>query len=277
MTIWYTEKHTPHSGITMEVKKSIYHGESKFQTLDILDTFEFGRMLLLDGVVMLTERDEFVYHEMLAHVPLNTHPSPKKVLVIGGGDGGTVREVLKHPQVKEITLVEIDRMVVEAALEHLPGISEGLRDPRTKVVYGDGVRFVADTQPGSYDVILVDSTDPVGPAEALFTEGFFQNCAKAMGPDGVFVSQSESPFYHLPFMVDIYRRMDGIYPTVGFYLAAVPTYPSGNWSFLMGSKAGDVSLPECRDHVELPTKYYDRQIHLASFAVPRFLAEALSK
>ena len=276
MSIWYTEKHTPHSGITMEVMKSIYHGESEYQTLDILDTFEFGRMLLLDGVVMLTERDEFVYHEMLAHVPLNTHPSPEKVLVVGGGDGGTVREALKHPQVREVTLVEIDRMVVEAALEHLPFISKGLRDPRTKIVYGDGVRFIADTPPGSYDVILVDSTDPVGPAEALFTEDFFRNCATALGPDGVFVTQSESPFYHMPFMVDIYRKMSGIYPQVGFYFAAVPTYPSGNWSFLMGSRAGNTSLPECRDHVDLPTKYYDRQIHLASFAVPRFLAEALA-
>jgi spermidine synthase len=277
MTIWYTEKHTPHSGITIEVRKSIYHGESEFQTLDILDTFEFGRMLLLDGVVMLTERDEFVYHEMLAHVPLNTHPSPEKVLVVGGGDGGTVREVLKHPEVKEVTLVEIDQMVVQASLEHLPGLSEGLKDPRTNIVYGDGVRFVADAAPESYDVILVDSTDPVGPAEALFAEDFFRNCAKALGSEGVFVSQSESPFYHLPFMVDIYRRIDGIYPNAGFYLAAVPTYPSGNWSFLMGSKAGDKPLPQCRDHIELPTKYYDRQVHLASFSVPRFLAEALNR
>ena len=121
MSIWYTEKHTPHSGITMEVKNSLYHGESKFQTLEILDTWEYGRMMLLDGVVMLTERDEFVYHEMLAHVPLNTHPAPERVLIIGGGDGGTVREVLKHSRIREITLVEIDSMVVEAALEYLPG------------------------------------------------------------------------------------------------------------------------------------------------------------
>ena len=277
MANWYTEKHTPHAGITMEVKENIYHGESEFQTLDILDTFEFGRMFLLDGVVMLTERDEFVYHEMLAHVPLNTHPSPEKVLVIGGGDGGTVREVLKHPQVKEITLVEIDRMVVEAALEHLPGISEGLRDRRTRVVYDDGVRFVADAEPESYDVILVDSTDPVGPAEALFAADFFRNCARALGSEGIFVTQSESPFYHLSFMVDIYRRMVGIYPEAGFYLAPVPTYPGGTWSFLMGSKAEGTSLPECRNHIELSAKYYDRRIHLASFAIPRFLAEAIEK
>lgn len=275
MTSWFTEKHTPHAGITIEVKRNIYHGKSEFQTLDIVDTFEFGRMFLLDGVVMLTERDEFVYHEMLAHVPLNTHPKPERVLVIGGGDGGTVREVLKHPQVKEVTLVEIDPMVMEAALEHLPGISDGLKDSRTTVVYEDGVQFAADSPPESYDVILIDSTDPVGPAEALFREGFFQDCANALAPDGVFVSQSESPFYHLPFMVDIHRVMSRIYPGVGFYLAAVPTYPSGNWSFLMGVKAEGVSLPVCRDHVNLSTRYYDRRIHLGSFAIPRFLSEAL--
>jgi len=277
MSVWYTEKHTPHAGITIQVKESIYRGESQFQTLEILDTYEFGRMFLLDGVVMLTERDEFVYHEMLAHVPLNTHPAPERVLVVGGGDGGTVREVLKHPQVTEVTLVEIDRLVVEAALEHLPGISKGLRDPRTKVIYGDGVRFVADARPGSYDVILIDSTDPVGPAEALFTREFFRNCARALGPEGVFVSQSESPFYHLPFMVDIFSRIDGLYPKVGFYLAAIPTYPSGNWSFLMGSATEGSSLAQCRDYFELPTRYYDHNIHLASFAVPRFLSEALEK
>ena len=277
MTIWYTEKHTPHSGITMEVKSTIYHGESDFQTLDILDTFEFGRVLLLDGVVMLTERDEFVYHEMLAHVPLNMHPSPEKVLIIGGGDGGTVREVLKHSQVREVTLVEIDQLVVKTALEYLPGISEGLKDPRTKVVYADGVRFVAEALPGAYDVILVDSTDPVGPAEALFAKDFFQNCAHALSPDGVFVSQSESPFYHMPFMVKMHELMERIYPMVGFYLAAVPTYPSGNWSFLMGSKAEGISLSQFRDNDELSTKYYDSKIHTACFALPRYLTKALGR
>jgi len=277
MSIWYTEKHTPHSGITMEVKRTLFHGESPYQTLDILDTMEFGRMLLLDGVVMLTERDEFVYHEMLAHVPLNTHPRPERVLVIGGGDGGTVREVLKHPQVREVTLVEIDQLVVEASLEHLPGISEGLRDSRTRIVYADGIRFVAEARAGAYDVILVDSTDPVGPAEALFGEDFFRNCAAALTPDGVFVTQSESPFYHLPFMVKMHGLMEGVYPRVGFYLAAVPTYPSGTWSFLMGCKADGKPLPQWRENPEVDTRYYAGRVHAASFALPRYLAEAIGR
>jgi spermidine synthase len=275
MTTWYTEKHTPHSGITLEIKKNIYQGKSEYQTLQIVETFDFGRMLLLDGLVMLTERDEFVYHEMIAHVPLNTHPFPEKVLVIGGGDGGTVREVLKHSEVREVTLVEIDPMVVDASLEYLPTLSEGLRDPRTEIIYGDGVQFVADSLPETYDIILVDSTDPIGPAKALFTEDFFLNCEEALNPDGLFVSQSESPFHHLPFMVEIHRRIQGVYPAAAFYLAPVPTYPSGSWSFLMGSKAEQPPLPYCRDHVELLTKYYDRHVHLASFTLPRFLAEAL--
>ncbi|MGD8353412.1 MAG: polyamine aminopropyltransferase [Pseudomonadota bacterium] len=276
MSDWYTEKHTPRSGITIEVKERIYHARSEFQTVEIVDTFEFGRMLLLDGLVMLTERDEFVYHEMLAHVPLNSHPDPRRVLVIGGGDGGTVREVLKHPEVREVTLVEIDQVVVEAALTYLPGISGGLRDERTRVIYGDGVRFVSESPVDSYDVVLVDSTDPVGPAEALFTEDFFRACTAAMTAGGVIATQSESPFYHLPFMTQLYRRMKGVIPKAAFYLAPVPTYPSGYWSFLMGSGDPDMNFPQCREHVELTTGFYSREIHLASFAVPKFLAEALS-
>ena len=277
MTTWFTEKHTPHCGITLEVKESIYRSRSEYQLLEIADTYEFGRIFLLDGKVMLTEHDEFIYHEMLAHVPLNTHPDPKKVLVIGGGDGGTVREVLKHPGVEEITLVEIDREVVQAALLHLPGISEGLKDPRTEVVYDDGVRYVAGSGPGSFDVILIDSTDPVGPAEALYSEDFFRNCEAALGADGVMVCQSESPFHHLPFMVGIHRLMGRVFPRTGFYLAPVPTYPSGTWSFLMGSKASDTDLPVCREHGEIPSKYYSPHIHRASFTLPRFLNEALSR
>ena len=276
MSIWYTEKHTPHSGITMEVKETLYHGESEYQTLDILDTHEFGKVMLLDGLIMLTERDEFVYHEMLTHVPLNTHPDPRRILVIGGGDGGTVREVLKHPQVNEVTLVEIDRMVVEASLEYLPEISSGLDDPRTKIVYADGVRFVVESPPERYDVILVDSTDPVGSAEALFAPDFFQCCEKVLAPGGVFVSQSESPFYHLPFMVKVHGRIREIYPACAFYLAPVATYPGGNWSFLMGTKNED-ALPLYLGRGDVGTRYYNENIHLASFALPRFVMEALEK
>jgi len=233
LSIWYTEKHTPHCGITMAVKKSLYHGESDYQTLDILDTHEFGKVLLLDNTVMLTERDEFVYHEMLAHVPLFTHPDPRRILVVGGGDGGTIREVLKHNSVEEVVLVEIDRMVVEASTEHLPEISLGLKDSRVDIRYEDGVRFVERSAESSFDVVLIDSTDPVGPAEALFSRNFFQSCHRALRKEGVFASQSESPFFHLPFMMDVRGRIDGIFQQAEFYLASVTTYPGGTWSFLI--------------------------------------------
>lgn len=274
MSIWYTEKHTPHSGITMEVRKSLYHGKSEYQTLDILDTYDFGKVFLLDNLVMLTEKDEFVYHEMLTHVPILTHPDPRRVLIIGGGDGGTVREVLKHVEIEEVILVEIDRMVVEASLEYLPEISAGLKDPRVHIHYEDGVRFVDCAAEGSFDVILVDSTDPVGPAEALFTREFFYACRRILGDRGIFVSQSESPFFHLPFMVQVRKRIDGIFSQTGFYLASVTTYPGGNWSFLIGTQ-GTESLPACRLNPDISTRYYTPELHQACFALPRFLSEAL--
>jgi len=258
------------------VKESLFQGQSEYQTLQVLETYDFGRILLLDGLVMLTERDEFVYHEMITHVPLNSHPGPKRVLVIGGGDGGTVREVLKHPQVREVTLVEIDRMVVEVSRQYLPGVSAGLDDPRTRIFYQDGVEFVAGEPPGSYDAILVDSTDPVGPAQALFSEDFFRDCFKALSPEGVFVTQSESPFQHLSFMVDTHRCMGKVFPGPSFYLAPVPTYPGGTWSFLLASKADSGSFPRRRDGANLPTRYYNRGIHMACFEIPRFLEEAMA-
>jgi spermidine synthase len=276
MSIWYTEKHTPHAGITMEVRKSLYHGESDYQTLDILDTYDFGKVLLLDNVVMLTERDEFIYHEMLTHVPLFTHPDPRRVLVIGGGDGGTVREVLKHSGVREVVLVEIDPMVVEASLEHLPEISSGLTDSRVEICYEDGVQFIDRAGKNSFDVVLVDSTDPVGPAEALFSRDFFKACHRILDDKGIFASQSESPFFHLPFMIDVRRRIDGIFNQTGFYLASVTTYPSGNWSFLIGTR-DTVSLPACGRKAEISTRYYTHELHLASFALPRFLKEAIEE
>ena len=274
MSLWYTEKHTPHAGLTMEVRKTLYHGESDFQTLDILDTFEFGKVFLLDDVVMLTERDEFVYHEMLAHVPLFTHPNPRRVLIIGGGDGGTVREALKHKGVEEVILVEIDPKVVEVSREHLPEVSCGLTDSRVTILFEDGVRYVDRALGGRFDVILVDSTDPVGPAEALFSREFFTACSCALGENGVFACQSESPFYHLPFIKDVHLRAHGVFAQARFYLAPVTTYPGGNWSFLMGSR-GAAPLPLCRPDPDIPTRYYTSQVHLASFALPRFLEEAL--
>ncbi len=276
MSIWYTEKHTPHSGITIEVKKALYQAESPYQAIDVLDTFEFGKVLLLDGLVMLTERDEFVYHEMLAHIPLLTHPCPRNVLVVGGGDGGTVREVLKHPAVEAVTLVEIDRMVVETALEYLPEISSGLQDPRVSIVYEDGVKYLQQAADGTFHAILVDSTDPVGAAEALFSAEFFASCRSALAEQGVFASQTESPFYHMAFMKEVSGRLRGVFERSRFYFAPVTTYPSGNWSFVLGQMDPGAE-PRLGDGASLASRYYSPEIHTACFARPRFLAEALAE
>ena len=274
MSIWYTEKHTPHAGITMEVSRTIFSARSEFQQVDVLETPGFGKVLLLDGLVMLTERDEFIYHEMLAHVPLVTSPSPRRVLVIGGGDGGTVREVLKHPDVESVTLVEIDRLVVETSREHFPSVSGDLSDPRVRILYQDGVRYVKDSAPRSFDVILVDSTDPVGPAEALFSPEFFHACRRALDEDGVFASQTESPFYHLPFMAQVKKRIHGLFSQTRFYLAPVMTYPGGYWSFILGT-VGDREPPRTRAASGLNTRYYNSDVHHACFALPAFVVEGL--
>jgi spermidine synthase len=275
LTVWFTEKHTSHSGITMEVREGLFHAQSPYQTIDILDTFEFGKVLLLDGLVMLTERDEFVYHEMLAHVPIMTHPHPKKVLIIGGGDGGTVREVLKHKSVESITLVEIDRMVVKTALDYLPQISSGLNDPKTEIVFDDGARYLKKVPSGSFDIILVDSTDPIGPARSLFSKGFFKECSRILTNEGIFASQTESPFYHLEFMKDVFKKVEKTFRCARFFFAPVITYPSGTWSFILGFKGPEHS-PRLEELDSLDTKYYSRDIHSACFAMPRFLAEELT-
>jgi len=274
MDLWFTEKYADHSGLTMQVRDVLYQGESEYQKLAILDTFTFGKVFLLDGAVMLTERDEFLYHEMLSHAPLFTHPDPKRVLVIGGGDGGTVREILKHEGVEEIVLVEIDAKVLEVCRKYLPSISSGLSEPRVTVLCEDGVRYVSKAPAGRFDVILVDSTDPVGPALALFSREFLADCCRVLGDRGVFACQSGSPFFNLSLMTQIHAHAREIFPQAGFYLAPVMAYPGGTWSFLMGSK-GSAPLPHCRQDVSFPTSYYTRQVHLASFALPRFLEEAI--
>lgn len=272
MELWYTERQTPHVGITCRVKETLYTQKTAFQELAILDTFQFGKMLVLDGMVQTTEADEFIYHEMIAHVPLATHPDPQKVLVIGGGDGGTIREALKHREVSGAVLVEIDKEVVAACREHLPRLSCGLEDSRAKVIFSDGISYVKE-QEKAFDIILVDSTEPVGAAAGLFTEDFYRDIFKALKPEGILVAQTESPFYNRDLMGPVYRKINKIFPITRLYLANIPTYPGGLWSFTLGSREHDPL--EVKKFKDLNTRYYNPQVHRSAFSLPGFVNELL--
>lgn len=276
MDLWVTEKQTDTLAISCKVIKTLHSEKTEFQDLSVVETEQYGRMLLLDGIIQTTIDDEFVYHEMMAHVPLNTHTNPKKVLVIGGGDGGVIREVIKHPAVEHAVLCEIDRRVVEVSKEYLPEISCGLNDPKVTVLYADGIKHVKDN-PNTYDVIIVDSTDPIGPAVELFSEDFYQSVAGALKEDGILVAQTESPFVNSDLVSDCYRRISAVFPITRVYLAHVPTYPTGMWSITMGSKLHDPENVDIKKIPVYPTKYYTPEIQKTAFVLPKFVQELLKK
>lgn len=274
MELWYTEKQTPQHGITTKVRKTLHHEKSDYQAIDILETEQFGRMLVLDGMVMTTEVDEFVYHEMISHVALHTHPNPKRVLVIGGGDGGAIREVIKHTAVEKATLAEIDRRVVELSRQYLPAIASGLTDARVEVKYVDGIRHIHE-HPNTYDVIIVDSTEPVGAAVGLFEKPFYEKVFAALTDDGILVAQTESPWFNRDLIRDVYRDISSVFPLVRLYAANIPTYPSGLWTFTLGSKKYD-PLDVKRDDITLmDTKYYSPDVHHAAFQLPKFVEDLI--
>ncbi|HOP99496.1 MAG TPA: polyamine aminopropyltransferase [Acetivibrio clariflavus] len=272
MELWYTEFQTPNVGITCKTKKTYHTEKTEFQELALIETEQFGRMLVLDGTVQTTIEDEFVYHEMISHVPLFTHQNPKKVLVIGGGDGGAIREIIKHPSVEKAVLCEIDRRVIEVSKEYLPEISCALNDKKVEVLVADGIKYVKENK-GEFDVILVDSTDPVGPAVGLFAVDFYRSIYEALKEDGIFVAQTESPFFHKDLIKSVYRDVSSIFPITRLYTCAIPTYPSGYWSFTMGSKKYDPLETDISKIPDLDTKYYCPQIHKAVFALPKFVAD----
>ena len=277
--VWFTELHQNRAGLTIKIKKLLYSGESPFQRIDIIDTYEFGKMLVLYGSIMITEKDEFVYHEMLGHVPLFTHPDPKQVLVIGGGDGGTVREVLKHPQVERTTLVEIDEMVVQKCQEYFPDVAGQLSNPRARVLFEDGEKYLATTSE-KFDVILCDAADPIGPAEVLFQKEFHQMAYDCLNDDGIFVTQSESPFFHQRTLKNMYQNLSRIFPIVRVYWAYIPTYPSAIWSFTFCSKKYDpITDFDLNRYLKTnpETNYYNEGIHKASFVLPNFIKKLLDK
>lgn len=274
MNLWIYEAHGPNLRLYYRVNKLLAQKRTAYQELVVVDTAEFGRSLILDGAFQTTVKDEFIYHEMIAHVPLFTHPRPEKVLVVGGGDGGTVRETLKHPTVKEVHLAEIDAEVVAAAREFLPEISCGLADERVHIHYTDGIKYVAEHS-DTFDVIIIDSSDPVGPAVGLFTPEFYASIARALKPDGLFVAQTESPWLNRDVVPQIYAGVRASFPITRMYLAYVPTYPGGIWSFTLGSKKYDPLAVDPASIPDLGFRYYTPELHRAAFALPRFAAQLL--
>lgn len=274
MELWYTEFQTKNLGFTCKTKSTLFTGRSPYQEVAVIDTEEFGRMLVLDGLVQTTVRDEYIYHEMIAHVPLFTHPRPARVLVIGGGDGGTVREVVKHQAVSQVEMVEIDGMVVDACRRYLPETAAELDNPRVQVKIGDGLAHVKNAR-GVYDVIIVDCSEPIGPGEGLFARPFYEDLYAALKDDGLFVEQTESPFYNSELIRRVHRDISGVFPLTRLYLANIPTYPSGLWTFTIGSKKYDPLAVVADRLPNLNCRYYTPALHQAAFVLPKFVQALL--
>ncbi len=276
--LWIEEIHKGVLGQRFRVRDTLFSGRSEFQTVDVVDTYGHGRMLFIDGLVMLSERDEHVYHEMIAHVPLFSHPKPRHVLVIGGGDGGTIREVVRHPYVESATLVEIDEMVVDVSRKYLKSTSCSLDDPRVTVRIEDGLAFVKHCKQ-KFDVVIVDSTDPIGPAAPLFGLDFYRDVKSVLAENGIVVSQGESPYYEPDWQIALAKLLAQVFPDVFFYNYHNMTYPGGLWSFSYAS-TGSHPLRDFKKErwhaLNLETKYYDPEMHRAAFALPRAQKKALS-
>lgn len=265
MPFTFIEEYQPGFGLSMRIEKILHMEESRYQHIAVFSTLSHGTVLVLDGCVMTTEKDEFYYHEILVHPAMRVAEHPKRALIIGGGDGGTAREVLKYETVERVDMVEIDERVVEVSRKYLPGLSISLGDPRLTLMIGDGVKHVAECRE-TYDVILVDSTDPKGPAVALISEPFYRNCVRIMAEGGTFAAQTESPFYHADSMRSIYRNLRREFPRVYPYFAPVPTY-GGYWSYCLATKGRDPAVSGSQ-HPVTGLRYYNDSVHGALFHLP---------
>ena len=281
MELWYTEQHTDNVRFSIKVDKPLFSGQSEFQRIDVFNSAEFGIFFTLDGLMMVTEKDEFIYHDMIVHVPMATNPKIKDVLVIGAGDGGTVRELTRYKSIEHIDMVEIDKMVVEVCRKYLPQTACKLDDPRVQIYFVDGLKFVRSKE-NAYDLIVVDSTDPFafGPGEGLFTREFYGNCYKALKKDGILVNQHESPYYeeYAKSMQRAHKLIREFFPVCRVYQAHIPTYPSGHWLFGFASKTYDPlnDLDEqAWNSLGLKTDYYNTEIHKGCFALPNYVKALL--
>lgn len=274
MDLWITEYQTSSLGFSCKATETLRVKQTPFQHLSVVHTEQFGRMLLLDGMVQTTEKDEFVYHEMITLIALNSHPRPENVLVIGGGDGGTLREVVRHPAVTQGTLVEIDEEVIKASRDFFPNHSCSFNESKSQLIIADGIKYIKE-HANTYDVVIVDSTEPVGPAQELFSPAFYESAYNALKDDGMLVVQSESPFFNEDVIKMAFGGIKQFFPITKLYLAAIPTYPSGLWSFTVGSKQYD---PETVvNNVNLECKYYTPEIHQAAFKLPAFVKKIIAE
>ena len=281
MELWFSDYHTEKVKVSVKVQKQLFGLQTEFQRIDVFDSDEFGRFLSSDGSIVFSEKDEFVYDEMIVHVPMAVHPHVKKVLVIGGGDGGCVRELCRYQHIEHIDLVEIDERVVAVCKEYLPGVACSLDDPRVHILYQDGLKYIRRIE-DEYDLIIIDSTDPFGPGEGLFTMEFYGNCYKALKEHGVLVNQHESPFYKGDALAcqRAHRNIVHSFELSRLFQAHIPTYPSGHWLFGFSSRGvhpvRDLN-PDWWNSLGLETRYYNTNLHKGAFYLPNYVQKLLEK
>ncbi|MHB1611186.1 MAG: polyamine aminopropyltransferase [Sulfobacillus sp.] len=277
MALWFEESASPGHRLQSKVLQQVYFAQSPYQTIEVIDTEEFGLSLVLDGIMQTTTRDEFIYHEMMAYVPIASHPAPRQILIIGGGDGGLARDVLKFSGVQELDLVEIDRMVVDAAKQFLPTHRVAFNDPRLTIHYEDGARYIQRaSQSGKlYDIILVDSTDPEGegPGKFLYTHAFHDDIYRALRPGGIYVQHTGAPFFNPEVLWDVSSDVVSLFAHCQVYWCTIPSYPGGLFTFTAGSKGPNVAIPQ--RPIDWPTSWYTPQIHRLAFELPPFLKKLL--
>ena len=265
-------------GIAIKIKEVLFSQQSQFQKVEILDSDStLGKILTLDDLMMTTEGDEYFYHEMISHIPMNSHKNPKSVLVIGGGDGGKVREVLKHDTVEKVVLCEIDGMVIDVCKKYLPTIAGKLDDPRVEILVEDAIEYIKNKE-NEFDIVLIDSTDPMGPGEGLFTEEFYTNVKKSLKKGGIVAAQSESPVVNKEEIKKMYSLLKKVFPITSTYTSPVPTYPGGYWAWAFCSEEVEplsyIDERRC-EAVTKTCKIYNKEYHKARFALPNFLKKLL--
>jgi spermidine synthase len=273
---WFTEtSDATGSGFALRVHRKLHEEQSQYQKIEIYETTDWGNLMVIDDCIMLTTRDNFLYHEMMSHPVLFTHPDPKRVVIIGGGDCGTLREVLRHPGVQQVTQIDIDERVTRLSETYFPELCESNDDPRAELLFIDGIKWMQQAEAASVDVIIVDSTDPVGPGEVLFSEAFYRACHHALRTDGLIVQQSESPLLHRELLKRIYRDME----SAGFAATRTlqfpqPVYPGGWWSATMATPMRTWPEPRYAEMEKIAgMRYFNRAIFDASLALPAFMTK----